>query len=107
MKLEMESAPFSLHSHDLPFRSRRGVESVHVPPVSSTQSLIELLTGKLVTDADKVTLSKSEVQDIILQHGLSSNSTADGSPYQELVQVKEELKTLKARCRLGDYAGRV
>ena len=82
-------------------------ESVRLPPVSSTQSLIEVLTGKLVTNADNITLSKTEVQDIIQQLRLLAESTADGLPCRELVQVKEELKELKFLCQVGDYAGRV
>jgi hypothetical protein len=103
----METAPSSSPSHALPSRTGQGLEPARPPPVFSTQSLIELLTGKLVTDADNVTLSKAEVQDIIQQLGLSVESTPDGSPCRELVQVKKELKTLMANCRLGDYAGRV
>jgi len=93
----MENTPSS-PSYALPSRGGRGLESIPPPPVSNTQSLIELLTGKLVTEADNVTLSKAEVQDIIQQLSVSVESTADGSPCRELVQVKKELKTIKAHC---------
>lgn len=99
----MENAPSFSFSHALPSRTYQSLGSNRLPPVSAAQSLIELLTGKLVAEADSVTLSKAEVQDIIQQLGLSVESTADGSSCRELVRVKQDLKTLKAHCRLGDY----
>ena len=78
-------------------------------PPASAQSLIALLTGRLdATTANNLTLSRAEVQDLVLclQRATESEAAA-ASNHQELVEAKSELGTLKAHCRLGDYEGTV
>ncbi|KAI9730955.1 MAG: hypothetical protein M1818_008030 [Claussenomyces sp. TS43310] len=103
---DMEPAP-PLASCESPMHRLQISESVQTPPVSSAQSLIELFTGKLGSDADNITLSKAEVRDIIQHLEPSVESTAQVPTYRESGEVEDELKKLKAQCRLGDYAGRV
>lgn len=92
---------------DLPVRERRPLEAYLPLPASKSQSLIELLTGKLISGADTITLPKDQVLEIIQHLSYPEKSEAAVSCSRELAEVKEELKTIKAHCRLGDYAGKV
>ncbi|KAL8798672.1 MAG: hypothetical protein Q9182_006483 [Xanthomendoza sp. 2 TL-2023] len=81
------------------------------PPVSGGQatSLLELLTGKLESGADQISLSRDQVQDIVQRlRGPKEESTASaGSSDRELAEVRKKLKIQEVHRRLGDYAGKV
>lgn len=75
------------------------------PPVSKSQSLINLLTRQLDSQADNITLSRSEALGIVQQLRSSGGSEAYESVCGELAKEKERVKAFRAHCRLGDYAG--
>ncbi|KAL9594134.1 MAG: hypothetical protein Q9219_007197 [cf. Caloplaca sp. 3 TL-2023] len=77
------------------------------PPTSESQSLIELLTAKLGSGSDTITLPRDAVLEIIQQLRPAAESEETESACQELVAVKKELQTLKSYCRLGDYSGKL
>ncbi|PMD52298.1 uncharacterized protein K444DRAFT_637477 [Hyaloscypha bicolor E] len=79
-------------------------------PPASTQFMIAFLSSKLAGSAtDSVTLSRVEVHDLVrcLQRTTESEAAAIQASNQELVAAKQDLATLRAHCRLGDYAGAV
>ena len=103
----MSSFDASSFLGDLSVPARRPLEACLPPPVSKSQSesLIELLTGKL--GAENITLPKDKVLEIIQRLSSPEGSEATVSCARELAEVKDELKILKAHVRLGDYAGKI
>jgi hypothetical protein len=61
----------------------------------------------LVGEPDNISMSCVEVREIILHLPPRAAATADTTNNRELIDAKNELKVLKAHCRLGDYAGKV
>ncbi|KAL8694407.1 MAG: hypothetical protein Q9224_003574, partial [Gallowayella concinna] len=92
-----------------PVRARRPLGDCLPPPsVSESQALLELLEGKLESGADKITLSRDQVLDIVQQlRGPGESKASGGSSDPKLTQVEQDFKRLRAHIRLGDYAGKV
>jgi hypothetical protein len=61
----------------------------------------------LVAEPDNISMSCAEVRKIILHLQSLASATAATTNNRELIEAKNELKVLKAHCRLGDYAGKV
>ena len=104
---EMDSFAKATLREELPVCTRRPLEACLPPPVSTSQSLIELLTGELESAADNITLPKDKVLEIIQHLRAPEESEATEACSRELADVKSELKSVKVHLRLGDYAGKV
>jgi hypothetical protein len=82
--------------------------ALSLEPVQTLPVALQSWIGKLESrtgSADNFSFSQEEGQDLIRLLSTASNAVAESVPAHELVHETKDLHDLKAKIRLGDYAG--